>query len=345
MTPRSISEPAVAVFRQRREFVEPDHCEAGVCERLDQRIGQPLRELVERHDLVGIVAHGRMTAGVAERIAVQRQAGWPDRRQPVEQRRKDRRSWKAPVGGGPQEMIDEMAGPRGCAAEQVGPGRERLAELAQQQASPLQSDQRIAGIDVEVPRQCLGVDPGQSVAVGAPRLPRIAGKSAVAEHMDARDRKPFGAREAQVAVALAIVPLDAGAGVEQHAHGREIDGDARAFDRIGRQPLRQPGPAVDVARGEVPPAAVRGNFQIGIGLARDFRDVGRDLLELIVRQRKMRRAAVRDPVVDHAAALAHRRGGQELGEVRRRVVVQGWRAHARHSPSLRPTVPAKSRLI
>ena len=43
-------EPTVAVFRQPREPVDVHHREAGPFERLDERVGEPLRELVERHE-------------------------------------------------------------------------------------------------------------------------------------------------------------------------------------------------------------------------------------------------------------------------------------------------------
>ena len=49
--------------------------DAGALQRLDQRIGQPLRQLVQRHQPVGGVArrHRRMPPAVAERDAAERQ--------------------------------------------------------------------------------------------------------------------------------------------------------------------------------------------------------------------------------------------------------------------------------
>src|SRR5262245_1532315 len=75
-------EAAVAIFGERGELVQPLHGEPRRLERLGERIGEPLRELVEGHDPIGGVAgaHGGMTAGIADRTSLEREGGRPDRR-------------------------------------------------------------------------------------------------------------------------------------------------------------------------------------------------------------------------------------------------------------------------
>src|SRR5205807_1223009 len=77
---------------------------------------------------------------------------------------------------------------------------------------------------------------------------------------------------------------------------------------------REFGPAVDAAGCKMPPAAMAGNFQIGVRLAGDLGHVAGNARQAAFLEREMRRAALRDPAMDHAAALAHRGGGVEIGD-------------------------------
>src|ERR671934_1973679 len=70
------------------------------------------------------------------------------------------------------------------------------------------------------------------------------------------------------------------------------------------------------------PAAVTGNVESGIGLAGDVGHVSGDCCEAGLVEGEMRRAALRHPITNHAATLAHRGGGVELGNC------------AQHSPPL-----------
>jgi hypothetical protein len=88
-------QPAVAVLGQAGQRIETGHADAGPHQRLEQRVAQPLAQLVERHPVVGraVAAVGfRFATGpavrpdVAERQALQRAAGEPDRRERIEHR-------------------------------------------------------------------------------------------------------------------------------------------------------------------------------------------------------------------------------------------------------------------
>src|SRR5262249_28447478 len=107
----------------------------------------------------------------------------------------------------------------------------------------------------------------------------------------------------------------AGAGVEQHADGGEVDGGAGALDAVGGERGFEGRPAIDVAGGEVAPAAVIGDaLQVGIGGARHLRHVGGDGGKLFGVEGEVGRAAVGDVAMHEAAALAHGGGGVEAGE-------------------------------
>jgi hypothetical protein len=93
ITPRSTSSPPL---RYSGSAVSPSNlsdAEPRRFQRLEQRIGQPLGELVERDDAVGGVlrAHGGMPAGIADGKSIDREPGWPDRRQALQQCRKHER--------------------------------------------------------------------------------------------------------------------------------------------------------------------------------------------------------------------------------------------------------------
>ncbi len=323
---------AVSIFGKRGERVELHHHEARGFERLEQRIGEPLGQLVERHDVIGGIApkHRGMAAGVADGQAMHGQARRPDRRQALEQGGEHRRGGNFPIAADAQKIVDQMAGTRGRPAVEVGPLGERGSEPAQQCASPLQADQRIARIGLEMARQRAGVEPGEADIVDAMGSVGIGGESAGAKHVEAGDREPFGAFEHLPGARFAIAPRIARPGVEQNADGRQVDGDARLLDAVRADRVRKRAPAVDAAGREMAPAAVIGDVQVGIGGARHLRHIAGDGRKLRLVEREMGRAPVGDPAMHHAAALAHRRAAQES---RRFVCWSARRVRSRRSAS------------
>jgi hypothetical protein len=186
-------------------------------------------------------------------------------------------------------------------------------------------------------RQRRRVDVRERDAVDPPWSSGVGRERSRAKHVEARDGKAFGARERETARAFAVAPAVARAGIEQHAHGCEVDGHARALEAISVAARRELAPTVDAAGGEMAPAAVIGNLQIGIGLARDVGHVGGNRREAARVEGEIRRAGLGHPAMYHGATLAHRGGVVELGEVRRRRI--RFRSR-RHSLRSRPTVPA-----
>src|SRR5260370_1388967 len=82
---------ALAVPREPGQAINVGHRDTGPLQRLDQRIGEPLRELVDRHEAVRRIGalDRRMPPGVAERYAAERQPTWPDRTEMLKQRFQD----------------------------------------------------------------------------------------------------------------------------------------------------------------------------------------------------------------------------------------------------------------
>ena len=159
--------------------------------------------------------------------------------------------------------------------------------------------------------------------IDAERMGRIGREQPRGEHVEAGDGKPLRAREGVASLAVVITPGIAGSGVEQHADGCQIDGDAGAFERGGTDPRRKLAPTIDTAGGKMPPATVVGNFQIGIGFAGDVGHIAGDGGEAAFIEREVRRASVGDPAVDHVAALAHRGHIVKRTEFRERAIPVG----------------------
>jgi hypothetical protein len=108
-------------------------------------------------------------------------------------------------------------------------------------------------------RERRGVDSCQRSRIDPPRPIGIGGKRSRAKHIEARNGKPFGARERDTACAFAVAPAVAGAGIEENAHGRQVGGNARALDRILMDARHKRVPTVDAAGCKMPPAAVSGD--------------------------------------------------------------------------------------
>src|SRR5262249_50679365 len=93
----------------------------------------------------------------------------------------------APVAGDVAPIVDQIAGTRSRAGEQIRAIGERLSEPAQQCAALLQSDQRISGIDLKMARKRLHVDVCERDAVDPPRPTGVGRERPGAEYVEARD--------------------------------------------------------------------------------------------------------------------------------------------------------------
>ena len=173
---------AVAIFGEAGEAVDVDDLDARLLERLDQRIGQPLRELVQRHEAVAriVAADRRVPPAIAERDAVDRPAGPP----------RSGRAPRAAVRGSPGrgggrlgaggEHVVEAAG--AAAREQVRPRQHLRAEPAEQGGAALEAEQGIVLRDLEAARQRLRLSSAGEIV-----------ERAGFEHALAGDGQAFGA--------------------------------------------------------------------------------------------------------------------------------------------------------
>ncbi|MNR17278.1 hypothetical protein D3C85_1339290 [compost metagenome] len=130
---------AVAVLGQAGQGVEPGDGEAGVLERLQQRIGQPLGELVERHQPV---RRGFVAPAIAQRDAIELHAARPDRSERHQQRAQHEAGLDAAIDGMFGQVVVQIAEP-GRRAEDGRGGLHHLAQPAQQAGAAFQAHQRV----------------------------------------------------------------------------------------------------------------------------------------------------------------------------------------------------------
>ena len=188
---------AVAVLGQAGQRIQAGDADAGPLQRFDQRVAQPLAQLVEGHPAGrgGVAAVGSRCAGEAVRPHIAgRQPGddaatAPDRPESAQHLAQHRRGRElgAAAGG---EAIEEQARAHLQAAA-AGLGRQRLAEPAEQPGAALQADHRVARAGLEHVAQHAGVDALQRGAVGTQRVGGVVRKDAADEGAEARHAQTF----------------------------------------------------------------------------------------------------------------------------------------------------------
>ena len=140
---------------------------AGPFERLEQRVREPLGKLVERHPSGGTIATTgvRMTPHVAQRYAVKRVAGRPDRREPILQ-------CVEQIDGGDfvfvirNQRFEQSAGPRNVIEYFLASDKCR-AQATKQRRTPLEPDDRVGCFDLKESRKSRRVDSRKDRGVSA----------------------------------------------------------------------------------------------------------------------------------------------------------------------------------
>src|SRR5262249_7741781 len=132
-------EPAVAVFGEGGEVTNSINANPRGFERLDERIGEPLRQIVEWYDSFTIVAgtHGRMPTGIADRTSMKHQGRGPNRGEAVEERRQQPRRGQWSLTRRRKEVVDQVARAPVFPPEQVRARGERVGEPAQERGALL----------------------------------------------------------------------------------------------------------------------------------------------------------------------------------------------------------------
>jgi hypothetical protein len=193
---------AVAVLGQAGQSIEAAHLHAGPLEGLQQRIGEPLRELVERHPAVGeaVAAHIGVAPAVAQRHAAQRVGRRPDAGQRHQQLRQDvvRRHVGRGRHIGPvraDEHVEQSAGPAlgpkisGCAA-MVSPSRRSST------TRPSRPTSGFFGPTWKAAGEVVGGHAAQDPWRRPQGLVLVAREQARGEGMEAGHAQAFGAAEA-----------------------------------------------------------------------------------------------------------------------------------------------------
>ena len=106
--------PTVPVFGQRGQLVYSIDIDPAPLKRLQQRIGEPLRKLVERHPARGspLSARERVLPHISERLTGKLPVRRPNRRQCFEQRGKDFFRAERMSAALFRQGIEQMSGPR-----------------------------------------------------------------------------------------------------------------------------------------------------------------------------------------------------------------------------------------
>ncbi len=237
---------AVAVFGEPGQAVDVGDRDAGLLQRLDQRIGEPLRQLVERHEAVGrvVAPDRRMPPGVAERDAAEREPARPDR---SEMRRSSasriRGAGNRPSSACAGEMVEQAARARAIVARRRPPGSRRPPRRASR-AAP----RGLRGRPADWRRstwkpaaRSRGRQRRQPLGIGAQRVARIGREGAGLEHAQACDAR--GLRSARRSCRLRRRDSASPARRRHRAAPR------RWRDRKPRAPLRRRRPAASPRRG------------------------------------------------------------------------------------------------
>ena len=166
-------------------------------QRFDERIGQPLRELVQRYQAAGGIRgrHGRMPPAVAERDAAERQPRRPDRPELLQQLRQNRRRGQLSTVRQHRKPVVQAAGPRRVvAAEDIRFRGDQPAQAAQQVGAAVQSDQRIVIRDLHAALEIGNIKIREHAGIGAQRLGGWNSReSAAREHGEAGKPQSFRA--------------------------------------------------------------------------------------------------------------------------------------------------------
>ena len=150
-------QPAIAIFGKARQAIDVGHLDAGRLQRLDQRVGQPLRQLVQRHEPGRRIVRGRAPDGASSRPAARRPA-------PAATARSgpggadSLAGWRAPASGRPRQRRPDGRTARPGAASSTRAKTSGLAATVapsrrSRSARPCEARQRVGVAHLEVAAQ------------------------------------------------------------------------------------------------------------------------------------------------------------------------------------------------
>ena len=177
-TPVSTNRPPLRYSARPGQAVDVGHRDAGRLQRLDQRIGEPLRQLVQRHEPAR-----RVVASTRRDAASSRRAATPPS---VQSRRPDRardgrssaariaRRGKRAAFGLRRQMVEQPAGPRPSArANTSGLAATAAPSRRSSAARPSSPTSGLPARDLEAARERLAGQRRQRRGVGPQRVGRV----------------------------------------------------------------------------------------------------------------------------------------------------------------------------
>src|SRR5215472_10796941 len=208
---------AVTVLSKAGQPVDIGNLQPRGFERLDQRVGEPLAELVKRYDPAS--RDRRMPAAVAERQAGKPKRTWPDRPEYLQQKTEDFRGRNLVTARRP--VVEEITRPRRF-AEQVEAVGANFAQPVQQGCPSLDPEDLVCpavlnGLGEPVARQSR-----QCSGVGTPQVCGIGREETRLHRAQTRQREALGARPRPASLGLMKTPVRPGSRIEQDRNEGEV---------------------------------------------------------------------------------------------------------------------------
>jgi hypothetical protein len=209
-------------------------------------------------------------------------------------------------------MIKQSARPWRIAPREhcriVGHG---AAEPPQKIGTAVHAGERVVGRNLKAPAQRLVAESDKRTGIHPQGIVALC-ESAGREHVEAGNRQPFRAADCLPGNRIAVAPRGAGAGIQQHARNREVEGGAPAGGDVAPAcRLLDRRPAIVGADNKMPPARVKRNVERRIGLSRQRQHKIGGGFQLRQVEAKVLELAIESQRQHFFGALTHRLGAQE----------------------------------
>ena len=271
---------AVAILGEPGERVDAGDAETRGFERLDQGIGQPLRELVQR-DIVaggGGTLEVRVGPAIAERHAGENHPVGPDGPEPLKHGFQDRGGRQQTLGRAPRQRVEQAArAGRVLEREEIGTGRHGRSQPVQQCRAAGRARQRFVGRRLKCRLERGGLEPAQSRRVGPQRILGIVRERAAREPAQTREREALRAAGRQSGRRVPKAPARMRTRIEKDRRHRQIDGGpglgaccrggVRTVPRAHDFP-----PEIAAGKHEVPPPGMQRRIEPRVAFAHDVCD-------------------------------------------------------------------------
>ena len=309
---------AVAVLRQAGERPGTGDVDAARRERLDERPGEPLKELVQGEEPVGgsRPANPGMEPHVAE-------GSTDDCAQRHQHGAKEFAGAHPSLGRTGANVVVEVAeSPPGRPAPfamtiEFRSRGDRASEGAKASDPAGDAVEGVAVAQLERALECGPVHAPEGARIRPEGLVRVVRKGSPAVEIEGRDREALAASDLRPGALVAVSPGAPRARVEEHADDGELDGASSAF-RLRKARVHGNGvpAAASVRAFEMAPAAVQWNAEIRKAFARDLRNEVRRVIKPGFVDREMFERPVQAELEQLVSAFPNRLDGPEVAQGR-----------------------------